>query len=98
MSGSGLGLLILLGGLIWFWHDSLRVRERAMQAAREVCQRQQLQLLDASVNLQRVVWCRRPARSPCLRRTFQFAYSEDGLERHSGFVIIAGNHVEQVGL
>ncbi len=98
MSASGLGLLIVLGGLVWFWHDSLRVRERAMQAAREVCQRQQLQLLDATVSLQRLAWCRRAHRAPCLRRTFQVAYSEDGMERHSGFVIVAGNHVEQVGL
>jgi Protein of unknown function (DUF3301) len=90
-------LLILLGMLLWFWQDTLRVRELALLAAHEICASQQLQLLDATVTLQRV-WLRRSAGHPMLQRTFQFTYSSDGNDRHTGFVITAGNHVEQVGL
>lgn len=90
-------MLIALGALIWFWQDTLRVRELALQAAHDVCNRQGLQLLDATVTLQRVL-VKRTAGRPVLQRTFQFAYSSDGDNRHSGFIIIAGNHVEQVGL
>lgn len=95
---SGLLLLILLGLLVWLWQNSLLAREAAVHAARDACQKQQLQLLDGSVALQRL----RPERlangSLSLRRTYLFGYSEDGLERKTGFVITSGNHVEQVGL
>lgn len=94
---SGLILLILLGMLLWFWQDTLRMRELALQAANEICHRQQLQLLDATVTLQRVA-VRRLAGRAVLQRTFQFTYSRDGDDRLAGFVITTGNHVEQVGL
>ncbi len=97
MSGSGLILLLLLAALIWFWQNTLYVRELALRAAQEICLRQQLQLLDATVTLQRVV-LRRSVGRLLLQRTFQFSYSSDGDDRKAGFVIVAGNHVEQVGL
>lgn len=97
MASSGLIFLILLGILIWFWLDTLRVRELALHAARDVCYRQQLQLLDATVTLQRLQ-LRRSAGRLLLQRTFQFIYSSDGDNRNTGFIITVGNHVEQVGL
>jgi hypothetical protein len=83
--------------LLWFWQDTLRVRELALKAAHEICTRQQLQLLDATVILQRVAVKRTRGR-PVLQRTFLFTYSCDGDDRQTGFIITAGNHVEQVGL
>ena len=97
MGSSVLLLFALLGLLVWFWQNTLRVRELALGAAREVCHRQQLQLLDATVALRRVV-VRRSAGRLLLQRTFQFSYSSEGSDRQSGFVIVTGNHVEQVGL
>lgn len=97
MGGSGLIFLILLGILIWFWLDTLQVRELALRAARDTCYRQDLQLLDGTVTLQRLQ-LRRIAGRLALRRTFQFTYSSDGDDRNTGFIITLGNHVEQVGL
>lgn len=97
-SSSGLLLLALLGLLAWLWQNSLRARESATRAARDACQQQHFQLLDGSVALQRF----RPGRLAngrlSLQRTFLFSYSENGLERKTGFVIMSGNHIEQVGL
>ncbi|MGD8843628.1 MAG: DUF3301 domain-containing protein [Gammaproteobacteria bacterium] len=90
-------LLALLGALVWFWLSTLRVRELALDAARDVCRRQDLQLLDATVALQRLT-LRRSAGQVRLERTFRFSYSDDGVARSSGFVITIGNRVEQVGL
>ncbi len=95
---SGLLLLIALGLVLWFWHNTLRMRELALQAAQEICQRQQLQLLDATVTLRRITLRRDAAGRAILQRTFQFTYSAAGDDRHNGFIITAGNHVEQVGL
>ncbi len=98
MESTGLLLLILLGIFVWFWQNTLRDRELALLAARDICRHQQLQLLDATVTLQRVALRRSRHGSLTLQRTFQFAYSAEGHDRHTGFVITRGNHVEQVGL
>jgi len=97
MGSSELIFLILLGILIIFWLNTLRIRELALQVARETCYRQQLQLLDATVSLKNLR-LRRLAGRLTLQRTFQFAYSSQGDDRHTGFIITVGNHVEQVGL
>jgi hypothetical protein len=97
MANSGLILLVLLGALLWFWQSTLQVRERALNAAHDVCRRQQLQLLDATVVLQGLS-LRRSAGQLRLQRTFRFSYSQDGHDRNTGFIITVGNHVEQVGL
>ncbi len=88
----------MLGLLAWLWQSSLLAREAAVRAARDVCRQQQLQFLDGSVALKRFTLARLPNGRLALRRTFLFAYSEDGLGRQTGFVIMLGNHVEQVGL
>ena len=63
MGTGGLVLLILLGLIVWFWQNTLRARELALQAAHAVCQSQRLQLLDATVTLQRLTLRRsRPGR------------------------------------
>ena len=98
MGASGLLLLILLGALMWFWQDTLAVRERATRAAGDACRHQNLQLLDGTVALHQVRLRRRVSGALAVQRTFVFAYSEDGLERRTGFVISLGNHIEQVGL
>jgi hypothetical protein len=90
-----LALLVLL---LWLWQNTLRIRELAIVAARQTCSRQQLQLLDGTVVLHRLGVKRSPSGHLALRRTFLFAYSEDGLERHTGFIIMLGAQIEQVGL
>jgi hypothetical protein len=89
---------MLLGLLLWFWQNTLRIRELASTAARQTCSRQHLQLLDGTVVLHRVSLKRNASGHMTLRRTFLFAYSEDGVERHTGFIIMLGSQIEQVGL
>jgi hypothetical protein len=98
MENTGLLLFIILGLVIWFWYDTLAAREHATRSAREICHLQGLQLLDASVALQRVRLQRSGTGRLVLQRTFQFGYSSDGYQRMTGFVITLGNRVEQVGL
>lgn len=98
LGGSGLILLLLLGLLVWFWQDNLRARENALHAARELCQLQQLQLLDATVTLQRLHLRRADTGWLRLQRTFLFSYSDTGENRRTGFILMTGNRIEQVGL
>jgi hypothetical protein len=98
MGNSGLVLLLLLGLMVWFWQNTLRARESALRAARELCQHQQLQLLDATVTLQNLRLRRGEDGRLQLRRTFQFNYSDTGENRRTGFILMTGNRIDQVGL
>jgi len=41
--------VLVLGGIVWFWFDSLKAREAGLEAARRACQREGLQFLDETV-------------------------------------------------
>ena len=84
--------------LVWFWLQSLRARELAIRTANELCQRQGLQLLDATVSLSGLRPRRNERGHMALLRTYQFEYSTDGAERQKGFVLLLGLQVESAGL
>ena len=47
--------LILLGGLLWLWFDSLKAREAGMRESRTACTAEGLLLLDDTVAISRVI-------------------------------------------
>lgn len=91
-------LLIVIGALSWFWLQSLRARELAVRVAQDLCRRQDLQLLDATVSLNALRLRRTPRGHVALHRTYQFEYSSDGEQRQYGFVLLLGMRVESAGL
>ncbi len=87
-------LLLLLG---WFWLDSLRAREIAIAICRAACEQRELQLLDQAVALQRIGLGRTP-RGLRLRRVFRFDFSEEGVGRRTGYLILRGVDLEAFSL
>ena len=91
-------VLLLLAAIIWFWMESLNVREQAIQAAVLACRQIGVQLLDQTVSLDKL----RPARSPqgrmTFRRTYSFEFSAAGVERRRGWAILLGRRLLQVHL
>jgi hypothetical protein len=85
--------LALLGVLVWFVWDSLRAREAAVAASRTACQRHDFQFLDDTVAIESI----RPERDRHgglkLRRTYGFEYSETGVSRRKGWVVVLGAEV-----
>jgi hypothetical protein len=95
------GLLLLMaamGGLAFFWHDSLGSRDLANVAARETCSSTGAALLDGTVSFHRLRVVRGDDGRPALERTYLFDYSEDGVTRRQGFVVVCARRVESVGL
>lgn len=93
--------LVLAGVLValaWFWWDGLNKRERAMRAARALCQRAGVQLLDETVALRRLGLGRDDDQRVRLRRVFQFEYSDTGNNRLPGYVYLLGDRVLSVDL
>ena len=90
--------LLLLGGGVWLWLDSLNAREAGVRATQKACADEGLQLLDETVAIRSL----RPARDEAgrlrLRRVYGFEYSDTGDNRRSGSVTLLGQDVEYLHL
>jgi hypothetical protein len=90
--------VLVLGGIVWFWFDSLKAREAGLEAARRACQREGLQFLDETVVGHGMKLARDELGHMVLRRGFDFEYSLTGNDRYRGAVVIEGREVVLVDL
>jgi len=95
---SSLALLVVIGLLVWFWLESLKSRDIAIQVARTSCRQQELQLLDGTVTLQTIRPCYRNRDDYGLKRTYTFDYSGDGISRQTGCVVLYNSQVVSIVL
>ncbi len=86
--------LLLLG---WFWLDSLRARELAIGICRAACEQRGVQFLDQTVALRRLA-VRRTQDGLRLRRVYRFDFSEEGVGRRNGYLVILGLDLESLSL
>jgi len=91
-------LLIVLCGTAWFWHDTLGAREQANETALETCRSIGASLLDGTVAFRSMRVVRVNGGSVQLERTYLFDYSQDGVTRQRGFLVLTGRQVDSVGL
>ena len=90
--------LLAFAAFAAFWHDTLGARDLANDAARETCAATGAALLDGTVAFRSLRIVRGDAGRPAFERTYLFDYSVDGVTRQQGFVVVAGQRVESVGL
>jgi len=85
-------LLLLLG---WFWLDSMRAREIATEVCKTACAQRKLQFLDQTVALRRLglAWRSEGLR---MRRVYRFDFSEEGVGRRSGYLVMRGLALEDM--
>jgi len=83
--------LILLALLLWV--DSLRARERAVQAGRAACKRYDLQFLDDTVSFARVRLARDADGQVKIARTYTFEFSDTGNNHRHGAIQMLGAQV-----
>jgi hypothetical protein len=85
-------LLLVLG---WFWLDSLRAREIATEVCKAACAQRELQFLDQTVALRRLglAWRSEGLR---MRRVYRFDFSEEGVGRRSGYLVMRGLALEDL--
>lgn len=93
MPGFELVSLLIIGGVVWLWFDSLRARDSAVTAARTACTAEGLLLLDDTVAIAGL----KPARDGDgrlrLRRVYEFEYSDTGNNRRKGSIVLQGHRV-----
>ncbi|WP_338073197.1 DUF3301 domain-containing protein [Halochromatium salexigens] len=87
-------LVFLLG---WFWLDASRAREMAVGLAQRACQERDVQLLDQAVALHRLGLRWRP-QGLRIRRVYRFEFSEEGIGRRTGYLVLLGLHLVDLSL
>ena len=92
-----LALVVVVLG-IGFFVDGLRVREAAIRVAKDACRQHGLQLLDYTVQGARTRFARDANGVARLRRTFVFEFSDDGVTRRSGSIVMLGAQAESLQL
>ncbi len=80
------------------WQVALDAREAANRIARETCSRAVVQFLDDTVAFAGFRLRRDSRGRRRLLRTYTFDYTNDGFERSQGFIVLAGQRLEAVGL
>jgi hypothetical protein len=95
---SSLTMLLLIGLLVWFWLQSLKCRDIAIEIARNSCREQALQLLDGTVALRDLRPYFHSRNDYGLKRTYTFDYSGDGFSRQSGCVVLYNSRVMSIVL
>ena len=93
---TSISLLLLIVILVLIWQASQRSRDTAIETARQTCLRQGVQFLDGTAVLQGIKPFFSSADGPGLQRTYTFDYSEDGIGRRTGCVIIRNTRVSAV--
>lgn len=89
-------VLLLFGALSLYFLSSIRVRELAIQAVKRASERDDFQLLDQSVHLNRLSLSRDRGGRWRIWRQYRFDYSYDGVERRQGHVIMLARELQAV--
>ena len=88
------GLAIaVLAAIAWLWLDSLKVREAAIRAAKEVCAAEGLLLLDDTVAISGLRLRRGDDGAVRLQRSYDFEFSDTGNNRLKGSVVMLGHQL-----
>ena len=88
--------LAALGAAAFLWIDSLRARERAVDAGRAACRRYDLQFLDDTVAFTRLRLARDDEGRLRIARTYTFEFSDTGNNRRHGAIVMLGERVQDL--
>ncbi|MCP4698822.1 MAG: DUF3301 domain-containing protein [Gammaproteobacteria bacterium] len=89
-SMTSIAFLLLLGGLSWFWFDTLRTREIAAAICARACRQFEVQLLDQTIALDSIRLLRVDKGRLCFQRRYRFDFSADGDSRRQGTLLMSG--------
>ena len=90
-----LAIVLIVAGIL-FWIDTLKARERALAAGRGACERNQVQLLDETVQFAKLRLARDDEGRLRLRRTYTFEFSDTGNNRRHGAIVMLGGELQDM--
>lgn len=91
-----ISVLFAFGAACLYFFSAIRVRELAIAAVAQASRRDDFQLLDQTVHIQRMSLSRDASGRWRIWRQYRFDYSLDGLERRQGHVMMLAKQVQAV--
>ncbi len=88
--------LLCVAFTVIIWRDNMRAKEIAVATCKKACESYNVQLLDDTVSLIRILPALGQGARPCLRRTYGFELSATGADRRLGTVTLLGTVVEAI--
>ena len=85
--------ILFLAAIAWLWLDSLKVREAAVRAAKEVCAAEGLLFLDDTVAISALKLARDDQGQMRIQRSYEFEFSDTGNNRLKGSVVMLGHQL-----
>ena len=85
--------IALLAAVAWLWLDSLKVREAAVRAAKEICRAEGLLFLDDTVAISGLRLRRDGDGQVRIQRAYDFEYSDTGDNRRKGNLVMLGHRL-----
>jgi hypothetical protein len=85
--------IVVLAAIAWLWLDSLKVREAAVRAAKEICSAEGLLFLDDTVAISALKLARDGDGRMRLQRSYDFEFSDTGNNRLKGSVVMLGHQL-----
>jgi len=87
-------LLMIAGAFAYaFWNSSRAAAERAIELGRNACRAADVQWLDQAVHASGIRVCRKDNGWLGWERTYRFEYSYDGIDRHTGRMVLRGDEL-----
>jgi hypothetical protein len=90
--------IVMIAAGIFLWLDSLKARERALQAGRSACDRYSLQFLDDTVSFAKLRLARDEDGQLRIARTYVFEFSDTGNNRRHGAIVMLGSELQDLQL
>ena len=91
-------ILLLLATIAWFWMNSVRAKEIALQASIQACKEIHAQFLDQTASLKSLKLIRTNTGRMSIQRVYRFNFSLDRNSRLDGYVEINGYKIDKVFL
>ncbi len=91
-------LLCIAAAVLSLWWTGSRAKELAVNHARNLCNREGVQLLDYTVALQKMSLGQSATGSKCVRREYRFEFTAEGNYRDQGTVTLNGHALANVYL
>jgi hypothetical protein len=85
--------ILFLAAVAWLWLDSLKVRETAVRAAKEICAAEGLLFLDDTVAIAGIRLARGEDGRVRLQRAYDFEFSDTGNNRLKGSLVMLGHRL-----
>lgn len=89
-------LIIVLVLFFLYWFDSQKIKEIALNAVRDRCLLNEVQLIDSYVALNSFRLKRDDSGKICITRSFSFEFTSTGNERYNGTVVMSGSRVQSI--